>query len=152
MKNEKTKLLAYWFAFICYIAVVVYLVFFAESLGRSGSWATTTDNGYSYNYIPLNEIKRFIESLSVPEYREMAILNLGGNILLFLPLGFLLPTILRRIGFLGTMMSAVVLSLLIELTQLFTKLGTFDIDDIILNTFGALLGFIFFLIIRPIKN
>lgn len=152
MKNEKTKVLAYWFAFICYIAVVVYLVFFAESLGRNGSWANSTDVGYSYNYIPLKEIKRFLVSLSNPEYREAAILNLVGNVLLFLPFGYLLPCVLNKIGFLGTMMTAIVLSLVIECTQLFTKLGTFDVDDIILNVFGALLGYILFTIIRLVKK
>lgn len=67
------------------------------------------------------------------------------NILLFIPLGVLCPIIwkyLRNVLAMGGL--AFILSLLIELTQLLTQRGYFEIDDIILNTFGALLGYLCF--------
>ena len=68
-------------------------------------------------------------------------LNFFGNILMFMPLGFLLPLISNRmqrlfpVTLLGFMMS-----FMIEFLQLFLERGT-DIDDLILNTIGTVLGF-----------
>lgn len=63
------------------------------------------------------------------------------NILLFLPLGFLLPVIWKEFWNLKrTAVFGFVLSLAIELSQIFTYRLT-DVDDLITNTFGAILGY-----------
>lgn len=73
--------------------------------------------------------------------------NLGGNIIGFVPLGFLFPlTIFRRHRLLLTIIAVFGISLLFEVTQLYTGLGVFDVDDLLLNTTGGLLGFIMYLI------
>ncbi len=62
------------------------------------------------------------------------------NVLLFLPLGFFLPVLWRRFKGLGwTLLFGFCLSLLIELLQIFTFRAT-DINDLMTNTFGTLLG------------
>ena len=67
------------------------------------------------------------------------------NILLFIPLGFLRP-----MAFAQTRRSWIVIgtgtlvSLLIEITQLITHRGWFDVDDIFLNTLGAVIGYGFY--------
>ncbi|MEF9941719.1 MAG: VanZ family protein [Lachnospiraceae bacterium] len=74
-------------------------------------------------------------------------LNFFGNVCMFVPLGFLVPLVShwfhegQRTIFIGTMVS-----LGIECIQLFSGRGT-DVDDVILNTFGALIGFIIFYIL-----
>jgi len=74
--------------------------------------------------------------------------NLGGNIIGFMPLGFLLPlTVFRRHRLVLTVIAVFGISLLFEVTQLYTGLGVFDVDDLLLNTTGGLLGFIMYLII-----
>lgn len=66
------------------------------------------------------------------------------NVLLFMPLGVLLPLLcpwwarLRRVAAAGLS-----LSLLIEVSQLFNNRST-DVDDLLMNTLGAVLGFVLF--------
>ncbi|MDE6434822.1 MAG: VanZ family protein [Lachnospiraceae bacterium] len=68
----------------------------------------------------------------------------GLNVVLFVPLGFLLPLIwsnLNKIKYACT--AGILLSLLVELSQLLNIRST-DIDDLILNSAGAMLGFLMF--------
>lgn len=75
--------------------------------------------------------------------------NLIGNVLIFIPMGYLLPRIseaCRNLFF--CMVSVLLFVLSIELFQLFSNFGIFDVDDILLNCLGALIGFIFFKILK----
>lgn len=125
--------------FIIYIILLVYFLFFAESMGR-----TIYDRKYSYNLILFKEIKRFLK------YRRelgMAAVftNIFGNIICFIPFGTMLPilsTKMRKLS-LVTLVSFE-LSLVIEVTQLLFKVGSFDVDDLVLNTIGGFIGFIIF--------
>lgn len=74
--------------------------------------------------------------------------NLIGNVCLFIPLGILFCAALPDYKKYGLpVLFCGLYSLLIELFQLITHFGVFDVDDIILNTFGGLLGYIIFLFI-----
>ncbi|MCI1881934.1 MAG: VanZ family protein [Sporolactobacillus sp.] len=67
--------------------------------------------------------------------------NIFGNLLLFLPFGCLLPLVLRRIrGFFALILAAILFSFVIELAQYSFASRIFDIDDILLNTIGAVIG------------
>lgn len=69
--------------------------------------------------------------------------NLGGNLLGFVPLGIFLPLLFRRLRSFTVVVAFVfMISLGYELIQLCTGLGFFDIDDIILNTAGGMIGYI----------
>ena len=71
--------------------------------------------------------------------------NLFGNVLAFVPLGFLLPFLQKESRrFWILFLDAFVLVCCIELFQLFTAFGAFDVDDILLNCVGALLGYAVF--------
>jgi glycopeptide antibiotics resistance protein len=101
---------------------------------------------YCYNLQPFAEIKRFIE------YREslgfgIFFVNIIGNVLAFMPLGFFLPALcgMRKKGIL-VVLSCFSLSLMVELVQLVCKLGRFDVDDLFLNTCGGLLGYLVYLL------
>ena len=65
-----------------------------------------------------------------------------GNVLGFMPYGFVLPVINRRMrnGFF-IILSGFSISLTVEVIQLITRAGCFDVDDMILNTLGAALGY-----------
>ncbi|MGG8405406.1 VanZ family protein [Streptomyces sp. 12297] len=73
-----------------------------------------------------------------------AVRQLGGNLLLGLPFGVLLPVLLPPArGLLRVAAVTVCLMTLVELTQGALVTGrVFDIDDVILNTAGALLGYL----------
>ena len=69
--------------------------------------------------------------------------NLGGNLLGFVPLGIFLPLLFRRLRLFPAVIAVVfMVSLGYEVIQLCTGLGVFDVDDLILNTAGGMIGFI----------
>ena len=72
------------------------------------------------------------------------------NIIFFMPFGFLLPTLWNKFRkFIPTVFAGFIFSLIIEVGQLFTIRAT-DVDDIIMNTLGTILGFILFKILSII--
>lgn len=79
-------------------------------------------------------------------------INIIGNIVMFMPIGFLLPLIYTKINsYKKVLVIGFCTSLLIELSQLFLTRGT-DVDDLILNTLGSILGYLAFTIFRRIFN
>jgi len=76
-------------------------------------------------------------------------LNIVGNIVGFMPCGFFLPIISRRSRcWFNTMFLSFLFSLCIETIQLIFKVGCFDVDDMILNTLGGILGYILYKIVQ----
>lgn len=72
------------------------------------------------------------------------------NIIFFMPFGFLLPTLWNKFRkFIPTVFVGFIFSLIIEVGQLFTIRAT-DVDDLIMNTLGTILGFILFKILSII--
>jgi len=126
-----------WILFLGYLACLSYFLFFSERYGR-----TDSSNGYRYNLVLFREIKRFFI------YRkevglEGFLVNMVGNVAAFMPFGFCLPMIsLKRRGFFSVLFWSFSLSLTIETIQLLYQIGSFDVDDILLNTIGGVLGYI----------
>jgi glycopeptide antibiotics resistance protein len=133
--------------FAVYFAVLFYFLFFSERMGR-----TFFDRSYHYNLVPFKEIKRFITHVDVLGVRAV-VLNIAGNVLAFMPFGTLLPVFsqtLRKCHL--TVLYSFELSLIVETIQLVTKVGSFDVDDILLNTLGGLLGYLIFRIAFYAQN
>jgi glycopeptide antibiotics resistance protein len=80
--------------------------------------------------------------------------SLVGNVLAFVPLGLLLPLAVRRIAWPLVIIGGAALSATIELTQyaLSTNLGygyrRADIDDVIVNVFGTIVGLTLYAVVR----
>jgi glycopeptide antibiotics resistance protein len=135
-----------WVLFIAYLALLVYFMFFAESFGRNPDLRE-----YSYNLEPFKEIRRFYK------YRKLLgmeafLLNIAGNVVGFMPCGFFLPIISRRSKkFCNTFLFSFCLSLCIEITQLVFRVGSFDVDDLFLNTLGGVLGFFTHWMIQKVR-
>jgi glycopeptide antibiotics resistance protein len=71
--------------------------------------------------------------------------NLGGNVLLFVPIGFLLPVLFERLRRVWSLAwRAAVISAVIEIVQIPTQAHSTDVDDVIFNIVGALIGFALF--------
>ncbi|PIC84907.1 hypothetical protein CSV72_16415 [Sporosarcina sp. P20a] len=99
------------------------------------------EGGSNYNLIPFQTVRMYLTDLSF----GVAFLNILGNIIPFIPMGFLIPKAFssqRRM--IKTMFTCFLLILSIECIQFFAYLGSFDVDDIILNTISCFLGFLFF--------
>ena len=118
-----------WVLFILYLCFLAYFMFFSESFGR-----TDTDRGYQYNLVPFKEITRYFRYYDVLG-PTLFMINMIGNVAAFMPFGFFLPIISRRSKkWYNTVMFGFVFSLMLETLQLVFKVGSFDVDDMLLNT------------------
>lgn len=132
--------------FVLYIFFLLYFLIFSDWYGRTG-----VSSEYRYNLVLFKEIKRFIE------YREdlgafAVFTNLFGNILIFVPFGFFISMASTARGFFMTLFYSFGLSLCVEVFQILTKVGSFDVDDLLLNTIGGVLGYILFSICNMIRR
>ena len=138
MKGKKERIISI-IIFVIYIIALCYFLFFAESMGR-----TTRGDEYHYNLQPLFEIKRIWRSSHILGMKYV-ILNFAGNVIAFIPFGYLLPKMVKKKPKLfHTVLFSFEFSLLVELTQLISRTGSFDVDVLILNTFGGLIGYILY--------
>ncbi len=129
---------------VFYIAALAYVCFFSERYGR------TVSDTYRYNLQPFREISRFLTYRETIGFRGFVI-NLFGNIVVFMPWGFMVPVIRKRVyKFWYTVASTFLLSLCIETIQLVTRVGSFDVDDLILNTLGGIAGFLVYFIVNTV--
>ncbi|MEE3420189.1 MAG: VanZ family protein [Lachnospiraceae bacterium] len=107
--------------FISYIFLVLYITMFSRELGSRGIISLTLFETWGHS----------------PEEH----FNFISNIVLFLPMGFLVPFIWDR-GFFATAGIGLLASLAIETVQGITRLGFPQIDDVMTNTMGAMIGWI----------
>ena len=137
-----------WVLFGIYLAGLIYMLFFAESYGRT----FLPDRQYRYNLEPFQEIRRFLTSWETVGPMA-AFLNVGGNVLGFLPFGFLLPVMSARLRRAVTViLLGFCLSLTVETVQLAARVGIFDVDDLMLNTLGAAAGYLLFVICDAVRR
>lgn len=133
------------FCFILYILFLIKVIIFKYPYEQLAAIMQTWQKDVileglgTANFIPFKTIKMYIKYAD----RLNSFENLAGNILAFVPFGVLFPMIRRKkSGLLDVFANALVLVLGIEIFQLFSAFGAFDVDDIILNCFGAVLGYI----------
>lgn len=143
--KRKIRILTVVFLLI-YMVVLAYVCFFSERYGR------VVSDTHHYNLRPFREIFRFYI------YRELIgfkafIINLFGNILAFMPFGFMIPILWQgRHKILDAVLSTFLLSLGVEVIQFVFKVGSFDVDDLILNTFGGFLGVLIYQTANAIRR
>lgn len=129
--------------FVLYFIVLFYFLFFSEEMGR-----TYTEREYHYNLVPLKEIHRFIQYRKILGMRSV-MLNIVGNVVAFMPFGTFLPVFVAKgKKFWFTSLYSFELSLFVETLQLITKVGSFDVDDLLLNTLGGILGYVLYRILK----
>ena len=67
--------------------------------------------------------------------------NIFGNILLLVPVGLLFPSVYRNMTWAKCLVLAVSSGLIVELMQAGLRIGIFDVDDVILNALGVIIGY-----------
>ncbi|WP_028562335.1 VanZ family protein [Paenibacillus pinihumi] len=93
------------------------------------------------NLVPFDEITRTLDNST-----KHGLINLFGNIAIFVPFGILQGILGARKGItaMEVVMLAFAVSLCLESSQAIFSMGTFDVDDLILNTSGGLTGFVMY--------
>ena len=130
--------------FLLYSFIIVKMIIFKYPLSMLWEVSKSWGEGFirqgieSANFIPFKTITMYLHYYGSLNSFE----NLIGNILIFIPLGLILPRAFKLFDrvFWMTFFSFVFI-LDIELFQLVTRFGEFDIDDIILNLAGCMMGF-----------
>ena len=129
-------------------ALAMLWLLFGQRLGMPPVASYWESVRWSLNLVPFRTIGEYVKILLDPPMAYLlrhAIINLAGNVAMFVPLGVLLPWVfpwLRR--FSRCLLVSLGLLVLVEVTQLFTLLGSGDVDDLILNLLGVLLGYALF--------
>lgn len=116
--------------FFIYVLSLVALLFFGSA-----------NRGHEYqnvNLVPFSTIWMYLTSPYLSD--SVKIMNLAGNVLIFAPLGFYLTVFSHRIHFLFRVLILLLVPVVVETLQYVFKTGASDIDDVILNFLGGLLG------------
>ena len=100
----------------------------------------------SVNLSPFKTIGNYIYAMRRTSDRELLrhiVINLAGNVVLFIPLGYFLPLNWNRFrGFLKWLLGVSGIIAAVEVLQMLTRLGSMDVDDLILNLTGAAVGYL----------
>ena len=91
--------------------------------------------------IPFNAVSDY---LSGEKTLKFLIVNYLGNIFLFLPFGLLFPSIFKKLTFFKVLLLGILISLAVEATQYLTCRGYADIDDVIMNAAGTVIGYVIY--------
>ncbi|MEU6372442.1 VanZ family protein [Streptomyces sp. NPDC046909] len=142
-KPEKTRRgpLAFVRRLVGMVAAFAFMVAFAVVLARLTLEPSPASEALTHtNLHPGRSLKAYLDQ---PELRD-AVKQIGGNIVLGVPFGILVPVLAPRTrGVLRVLLLTAVVMLLVEFAQGALVTGrAFDIDDVILNTTGALIGYV----------
>lgn len=138
-KREKRLRRIWWMYIIALFLLVVIKFHGSLSAITSRIEYNSLPSSINYNLIPFQTIGSQLENISA----GWAQYNLLGNIIPFLPFGFLLPLAFKKIHSFGKVIGVGFVAILcIEVFQYATKTGSFDVDDIILNMTGIVLGYL----------
>ena len=137
MKKKLLMKIIWWIYFALLFGIVI--IKFRGSLSELFVKIESTPFGTNYNLIPFNSIGEQLSHFS----EGWARFNLMGNVIPFKPLGVLLPMISEKANsFIRVLFIGIGFVLFVEVFQFFTRLGSFDVDDVILNMFGILIGYL----------
>lgn len=130
--------------FIAYILLVIKVIIlkypYEELRAIAATWRKDVilEGLGTANFTPFKTIKMYIDYA----YKLNSVENLAGNVLVFVPFGFLFPFVAGEGEEFHVMfLNAFIFVLGIEVFQLFSAFGAFDVDDILLNCLGAALGY-----------
>ena len=131
--------------FFIYVFMVLtltgYFLLFKE-VASYGWWHKIThriENREHVNLQPLLMFKQF----------KISSKQVIGNSVMLLPLGIFVPLLFRRLSaFIPVLITCLLVSVCIELMQLITSYRSTDVDDVILNTGGAVVGYLFYSALR----
>lgn len=130
------------------IFALILLIGYSLLLGYWMLWGfgRTTQPDYSYNLVPFLTITSYFPIRTMSSW-----INIVGNIAVFMPFGVLLPHTFRT-RFLKSLGFFLAGLCLLEVTQLLSRRGSLDVDDIILNSVGFTLGYVLLCFIKKWKN
>ena len=145
--QEKIKIRNFWLKilFIIYLLLLITILFLNNEYRMRGYEDINTfskEHCETSNIIPFATIIDYISKLlSNNISTSIVIINFATNLLLFAPMGFFIPILfknkIKNIKQFGIII--IVITMFVEILQFMTYRGSTDVDDIILNTIGAII-------------
>ena len=133
-----------WAGFAAYVLLMLWLLFIRwRGIAVTDYWGQLAER---VNLIPFSSVGSMLRTLWYNPYPGVlwtVVYNIGGNIVMFVPLGFFLRALLPGCRRFWRCMGAVaVIMTFVELCQLFTLRGFCEFDDVMLNLLGAAVGWL----------
>ena len=130
--------------FAAYILLMLWLLFIRyRNAEVTDYWAQVQNR---LNLVPFSSMGSMLRALwhnPYPNVLWTVVYNIGGNIAMFVPLGFFLRALFPRYrSFLRCMAAVALIMSVVELCQLFTLRGFCEVDDVMLNLAGAAVGWL----------
>jgi len=120
---------------IIYILILLYLLFVRDMDFHGGQFI-------SINIVPFMTIKNYTSLIAYGRYR-LFIINVLGNIVVFIPFGYLvIKYFMKYQKKYILIIFAICIPCTIEITQYIFHLGILDVDDVILNFIGIIIGYL----------
>ena len=150
--QEKNKIRDFWLKilFIIYCILLITILFLNNEYRMTG-FESININTFSIehfetiNIVPFSTIIGYIKGLLFEDASmSIVIINLATNLFLFAPMGFFIPLLFKNkiTNMKQFIILIIIISLFVEILQFITYRGSTDIDDIILNTIGAIIVYI----------
>ena len=148
--QEKSEIRNFWLKalFIIYCLLLITILFLNNEYRMGGFQNIDTfskEHFESSNLIPFATIIEYITGVISDDINtSIVIINFATNLLLFAPMGFFIPLLFKNkiTNIKQFIILIIILSLFVEILQFITYRGSTDIDDIILNTIGAIIVYI----------
>ena len=141
--------------FLAYLAVLLWLLFGQRLEGGVPEISLAGDRSH-INLVPFETIRLYVNLLRSDASKDLirhATVNLAGNVLIFVPMGWFMPRIFRKYRWLiRFVFGAAGFICLVEIAQYVTGLGVCDVDDLILNMFGFVVGYLLYLLAKAIRK
>ncbi|MEN2768388.1 VanZ family protein [Ornithinibacillus xuwenensis] len=130
---------------IAYVESLLYLTIFPSTNMVSQSLA-------SINVVPFDTINLY---LNFTGDKSLSFINLLGNVIVFVPIGIFPFLFWKRVSFIQIIVLGLGSTFFIEMMQLILSINgiisrSFDVDDLILNTLGVIIGYFFGLLVKGI--
>ncbi|WP_131040994.1 VanZ family protein, partial [Clostridioides difficile] len=133
-KSEKLLLSIIYIIFLVYILMIIRIILFRDV----PIYAIFKGTFRNVNLIPFYTIYQFIVDSNLDFMK--ATVNIIENIGIFIPMGIFLPIVCKNLNKKTIIIVIILVSLAFELTQYIFALGSSDIDDVILNSLGGIIG------------
>lgn len=138
-----------WAVFGFYCLVLIYILFLNRGSRSHYSYAQYFQA--FTNFIPFKTIAEYIQRYS-DGYWRLSTVNLLGNLALFVPMGMALPCLFKKLNrFWKVILTVLGMVVLVEIVQGILRVGSIDIDDVIFNVVGAMIGY-WVIIMAPVKK
>lgn len=131
LENKKTVCLIF---FIVYILVVLKLTIFRFDVNY---------NEPQFNLTLFSDLINVYKNVGLTEFLRLFLGNIGW----FIPYGFLMPMLLGKKSILKVAVLGFIFSFGIEILQFIFRKGVAELDDLILNTLGVIIGYVLYMLL-----